>query len=128
MNTFTIFLVLITIVSILLIIVIMIQNPKGGGLDSSLGGSTSIGGVQNTNKFLDKSTWTLATALVILILVSSLSFNSGYSSDSKILDPNTPVTAPAVPAAAGAQNNQPAQESNTQQAPASDKPAAQPAN
>lgn len=125
MNTFTIFLVLITIVSILLIIVIMIQNPKGGGLDSSLGGSTSIGGVQNTNKFLDKSTWTLATALVVLILVSSLSFNSGYSSDSKILDPNTPVTAPAVPAAA---QKQPTQENNTQQTPASDKPAAQPAN
>jgi len=125
MNTFTIFLVLITIVSILLIIVIMIQNPKGGGLDSSLGGSTSIGGVQNTNKFLDKSTWTLAAALVILILVSTLSFNSGYSSDSKILDPNTPVTAPAVPAAA---QNQPAQENNTQQTPASDKPAAQPVN
>lgn len=124
MNTFTIFLVLITIVSILLIIVIMIQNPKGGGLDSSLGGSTSIGGVQNTNKFLDKSTWTLAAALVILILVSTLSFNSGYSSDSKILDPNTPVTAPAVPAAA---QNQAAQENNTQQTPASDKPAAQPA-
>lgn len=125
MNTFTIFLVLITIVSILLIIVIMIQNPKGGGLDSSLGGSTSIGGVQNTNKFLDKSTWTLAAALVILILVSTLSFNSGYSSDSKILDPNTPVTAPAVPAAA---QNQPAKENSTQQTPASDKPAAQPAN
>jgi len=105
----------------------MIQNPKGGGLDSSLGGSTSIGGVQNTNKFLDKSTWTLATALVVLILVSSLSFNSGYSSDSKILDPNTPVTAPAVPAA-GAAQNQPAQQNNTQQAPVSDKPAAQPAN
>ncbi|MDN3708308.1 preprotein translocase subunit SecG [Myroides ceti] len=99
MNTFTIFLVLITIVSLLLIIVIMIQNPKGGGLDSSLGGSTNIGGVQNTNKFLDKSTWTLAAILIGLILLSSLSFTSGYNNDSKILDPNA-ATIPAAPVAA----------------------------
>ena len=77
----------------------MIQNPKGGGLDSSLGGSTNIGGVQNTNKFLDKSTWTLAAILIVLILMSSLSFTSGYNNDSKILDPNA-ATIPAVPAAA----------------------------
>ena len=114
MNTFTIFLVLITIVSLLLIIVIMIQNPKGGGLDSSLGGSTSIGGVQNTNKFLDKSTWTLATVLIILILLSSLSFTSGYSNDSKILDPNA-IGAPAAPA-------------QNQTAPATEKPATVAAN
>jgi len=103
MNSFTIFLVLITIVSILLIIVIMIQNPKGGGLDSSLGGSTSIGGVQNTNKFLDKSTWTLAAALVILILVSSLSFQGGFTNDSKILDPNTVIPQATLPAAGATQ-------------------------
>jgi len=105
MNTFTIFLVLITIVSLLLVIVIMIQNPKGGGLDSSLGGSTSVGGVQNTNKFLDKSTWTLATALIVLILLSSLSFQGGYSNESKIFDSNTPVAPQTLPVAG---ENQPA--------------------
>ena len=100
MNTFTIFLVLITIVALLLIIVIMIQNPKGGGLDSSLGSAT-VGGVQNTNKFLDNSTWTLAGVLIVLILFSSLSFSSGYSNDSKVLDADTvvPVAAPATPQA-----------------------------
>lgn len=125
---FTIFLVLITIVAVLLIIVIMIQNPKGGGLDSSLGGSTSIGGVQNTNKFLDKSTWTLAAALVILVLVSSLSFQGGYSTDSKILDPNTVVVPPAaLPTAGAAQGQaQPAQNTPSEQAPATTP--AQPAN
>lgn len=79
----------------------MIQNPKGGGLDSSLGGSTNIGGVQNTNKFLDNSTWTLAFALFALVLLSSLSFTSGNYGDSKILDENAvlPVAPVAVPAA-----------------------------
>ncbi|UUV22801.1 preprotein translocase subunit SecG [Paenimyroides aestuarii] len=128
MNMFTIFLVLITIVALLLIIVIMIQNPKGGGLDSSLGGSTSVGGVQNTNKFLDKSTWTLAVALVVLILVSSLSFNSGYSNDSQILDPNAVATPPAALPNAGAAQNQTAPAPNTasDQAPANNP--SQPAN
>src|SRR5690606_29431177 len=123
---FTIFLVLITIVSLLLIIVIMIQNPKGGGLDSSLGGSTSIGGVQNTNKFLDKSTWTLAAALVILVLVSSLSFQGDYSNDSKIFDKNTVVAPPVALPTAGAAEGQPAQNTPSEQAPANTP--AQPAN
>jgi len=110
MNSFTIFLVLITIVSLLLIFVIMIQNPKGGGLDSSLGGSTNIGGVQNTNKFLDNSTWTLASALILLVLFSSLSFTSGNYGDSKILDESAVIPAPAVlPAATSAPENAPAQ-------------------
>lgn len=123
---FTIFLVLITIVALLLIIVIMIQNPKGGGLDSSLGGSTSIGGVQNTNKFLDKSTWTLAAALVILVLVSSLSFQGDYSNDSKIFDKNTVVAPPVALPTAGAAQGQPAQNTPSEQAPANTP--AQPAN
>jgi preprotein translocase subunit SecG len=50
MSTFSIFLVLITIVCFLLVVVIMVQNPKGGGLSSSLGGS-QIGGVQKLQTF-----------------------------------------------------------------------------
>jgi preprotein translocase subunit SecG len=87
MSTFSIFLVLITIVCFLLIVVIMVQNPKGGGLSSTLGGSTQIGGVQKTTDFLDKSTWTLAAVLIALILLSTLSFGGSLSdTDSKIID------------------------------------------
>lgn len=51
----------------------MVQNPKGGGLDSSFGGGGSqLGGVQNTNKFLDRTTWTLAISLFALILLSNV--------------------------------------------------------
>ena len=67
MSIFSIFLVLITIVCFLLVVVIMVQNPKGGGLSSSLGGSTQIGGVQKTTDFLDKSTWTLGGILILLL-------------------------------------------------------------
>lgn len=106
MNTFTIFLILIAIVSFLLIVVIMVQNPKGGGLDSSFGGSTVAGGVKNTNDFLDKSTWTLGGVLIILILMSSVSFSGGAAGESKLLDPN----AVAVPAAEFETQNTPTEE------------------
>ena len=94
MSTFTILLVLITIVSILLVAVIMIQKPKGGGLDSSFGGGGSVGGVQNTNKFLDKSTWTLGAILIVLILLSGISFNAGLGNESKVFDENAASSTP----------------------------------
>jgi preprotein translocase subunit SecG len=97
---FSIFLVLITIVCFLLIVVIMVQNPKGGGLSSTISGSQMLGGVQKTTDFLDKSTWTLATILIALILLSGLSFTGTLSdADSKIID-NTETAAPKTNAPA----------------------------
>ncbi|RZJ35893.1 MAG: preprotein translocase subunit SecG [Flavobacterium sp.] len=118
MSTFTIFLVLITIVCFLLIVVIMVQNPKDGGLSSSFGGSQMMGGVQKTTDFLDKSTWTLAAILILLVMLSSLSFTGALNdNDSKIIDTKetgapaaatTPAaTTPATPAGTPA-NNTPA--------------------
>ena len=90
MSSFSIFLVLILSVSFLLILVIMVQNPKGGGLSSSFGGdSQQLGGVKKTSDFLDKSTWVLAGILLILILLSNLTVNtSSENLDSKLLNPN----------------------------------------
>ena len=90
MSSFSIFLALIIFVSFLLVLVIMVQNPMGGGLSSSFGGdSQQIGGVKKTTDFLDKSTWDLASLLLILILLSNLTIEKGNeSSDSKLLDPN----------------------------------------
>jgi preprotein translocase subunit SecG len=108
MSTFSIFLVLITIVCFLLIVVIMVQNPKGGGLSSAIGGSQMLGGVQKTTDFLDKSTWTLATILIALILLSSLSFTGSLSdTDSKIIE-KTEAATPNVPAPAVPTQNAPA--------------------
>jgi preprotein translocase subunit SecG len=81
--SYTLFLILIFIVAILLILVIMVQNPKGGGLSSSFGGGQNMGGVQNTNDFLDKSTWTLATVLFALILLSNFAIPRNNSIDTR---------------------------------------------
>lgn len=88
MSTFTIFLILIIAVCFLLILVIMVQNPKGGGLSSSFGGGGSqvVGGVKKTGDFLDKSTWTLAALLIVLILASNIALKGNFGdADSKLL-------------------------------------------
>lgn len=88
MSTFSIFIALITVVCFLLVLVVMVQNPKGGGLSSSFGGggSQQVGGVQKTSDFLDRSTWILASLLLILILMSNVSLSPGTGvSDSKLL-------------------------------------------
>ncbi|HER39904.1 MAG TPA: preprotein translocase subunit SecG [Salinimicrobium catena] len=93
MSTFTIFLALIIIVAFLLVVVIMVQNPKGGGLSSAFGGGANqIGGVQKTSDFLDKSTWTLATLLLVLILLSNVTImDSDGLGESKIMNGETEV-------------------------------------
>jgi len=103
MNTFAIFLILIVVVAFLLVVVIMVQNPKGGGLSSSFGGggTQQLGGVKKTTDFLDKSTWTLATVLLALILLSNIAIDGGQTvTESKALNgeeielPTTPVETP----------------------------------
>lgn len=84
MSTFTIFVVLIIFVAFLLVTVIMVQNPQGGGLSASFGGSgQQMGGVKKTSDFLDRSTWTLATILLVLILLSNISLMTGGVSSSQ---------------------------------------------
>jgi len=109
MSTFSIFLALIVIVALLLVLVIMVQNPKGGGLSSSLGGGGGgqMGGVQKTTDFLDKSTWALATVLLVLILLSNVSIMDGKGiGESRIIDEDTvienttPINITPAPAAA----------------------------
>ena len=53
---------LIIVASALLILVVYVQNPKGGGLSADFGGASQLGGVQRTNELIDKLTWGLAAA------------------------------------------------------------------
>jgi preprotein translocase subunit SecG len=68
---FILLMVLIMIASVLLVIIVMAQNPKGGGLSSTFGGASSAQfGVQRTNDFMEKATWTLGAVIIVLILIS----------------------------------------------------------
>ena len=73
--------VLIIIVAVLLALVVLAQNPKGGGLAAGFGGAQQIGGVQRTADFLEKSTWTLAAALMVLCLISGVSRSTNAAGD-----------------------------------------------
>lgn len=66
---------IITIIIILLCLaligVILVQNPKGGGLSSSFGSANQFGGVKSVMEGIEKITWYLAIAIVVLSIVSS---------------------------------------------------------
>ena len=64
---------LIIVASALLILVVYVQNPKGGGLSADFGGASQLGGVQRTNELIDKLTWGLAAAIVVFRLGISIS-------------------------------------------------------
>lgn len=63
--------VFILIISVLLVCVVLVQNSKGGGLLSGLGGANQIAGVQKTTDFIEKLTWSLWGALVVLAVLAT---------------------------------------------------------
>lgn len=72
--------ILIAFIAILLILIVLVQNPKGGGLNSAFGGSSAanqIMGVANSTDTLEKITWGLAGALLTLSLVTGMMYKSG---------------------------------------------------
>jgi preprotein translocase subunit SecG len=68
----TIVSIVITIAALLLILVVFIQNPKGGGLSSDFGSATQLGGVKQTTEFIDKLTWGLAGTIVLCSIVITM--------------------------------------------------------
>jgi preprotein translocase subunit SecG len=87
--------IIILIISGLLALVVLAQNPKGGGLAAGFTGAQQIGGVQRTADFLEKSTWTLAGALMVLCLVSAGMQGSGRVVEMDELDEGIEQVAPA---------------------------------
>lgn len=67
---------IIILASVLLIFVVYVQNPKGGGLSSDFGAAQQIGGVQKTNDFIDKATWSLAGVIAILSIFLTIQMKS----------------------------------------------------
>lgn len=76
---YTLIVSLIILVAVLLILVILAQNSKGGGLSSQFGGSgaSNMIGVKKTSDLLEKITWGLAIAMLLLALASNINFGNG---------------------------------------------------
>lgn len=71
--------ILVIIVSVLLILIVLVQNSKGGGLASNFSASNQVMGVRKTTDFLEKATWTLASALLVLSFVAVMVLPKGQS-------------------------------------------------
>jgi len=89
--------VLILIICVLLGVVILIQNPKGGGLAMGFQGASQMGGVQKTTDFLVKATWYLTAALFALCIAAGIQFgNQSMDTGIEMESIATPMqTAPA---------------------------------
>ena len=74
---FTILLIITILVSCLLGIAVLVQNPKGGGIQASLGTvNNQILGASRATNFIEKLTWYLAGALVVLSIAMTASVSS----------------------------------------------------
>lgn len=98
------FLILILLASIILGFIILVQNPKGGGLAGSIAGiNNQFMGVKQTNDVLEKGTW-IFSILIALLCIFSTFFMTGSSTnnDNGILNKinTTQGTAPAKSAPA----------------------------
>lgn len=85
--------IIILVVCGLLALVVLAQNPKGGGLAAGFTGAQQIGGVQRTADFLEKGTWTLAGSLMVLCLISAGVQNSSANELDDLESPS--ISAPA---------------------------------
>jgi preprotein translocase subunit SecG len=74
----TVITVLIALVCVVLMASVLIQNPKGGGIDSTFGGSSAnqMFGAAKSADFIEKITWGLAIALMVLCIIAALIVNS----------------------------------------------------
>ncbi len=119
---------IILFVCILLILIVLVQNPKGGGLSSSFSSSNQFMGVKRTADFVEKATWGFAAALLVLsILATIVPRNTNLQRQSRIqdnientaIDPERLPAYPTAPATKPADNNtQPATPANNQAEPA----------
>lgn len=93
---YSLIIVLVLLASVLMCGIVLIQESKGGGLASSFASSNQIMGVRKTTDFLEKATWGLAAAMVVLSIVSA-AFITKVSVEENPIN----ITAPAQPTDAG---------------------------
>ena len=96
------FLILVIVCCVVLGLVVLVQNPKGGGLAASIGGiSNQFMGVKQTTDVLEKGTWVFAAVIALLCLFSAAFIPDTTGGRENILDkvntrPTTTNTAPSA--------------------------------
>ena len=107
-----IFGILIIAASIILGLIILIQNPKGGGLSSSFGGlGNQLMGVKQTTDVLEKGTWVFAGIVAVLCLTSAIFIPKGNGNSERDRMINEAPVSPGL----NKQNTVPLQQGPSQQ-------------
>ena len=137
---YPLFVILIVIAALLMIFIVLIQESKGGGLTSNFQDANKLVGVRKTTNFIEKATWGLAIAMVVLSVLCAAVAPRSHGEESAVENQiENPLTNPATqqkfgasqqaapaqgaaPAAEGAKPAAPAAEGAAPAAPA--KPAA----
>jgi preprotein translocase subunit SecG len=91
--------ILIALDCILLIGVVLIQNPKGGGIDSTMGGqgATQMFGAAKSADFIEKLTWYLAAILFALCIMAAVMSSAGITAPADGSEPTEQQDAPQAP-------------------------------
>src|SRR3982751_4182376 len=86
------FLILIILASVVLGFIVLVQNPKGGGLAGSFAGlSNQFMGVKQTTDVLEKGTWIFAAIIGVLCLASTFFISSTGSTSTKVPETSAPT-------------------------------------
>jgi len=94
------FVVLIVLACVILGFIVLVQNPKGGGLSGSIAGfSNQFMGVKQTTDVLEKGTWIFAIIVALLCLFSAAFITKGTSASNLVNELDTkPKTTQGAPA------------------------------
>ena len=99
---FTLLISLIVIFSALLIVLILVQNPKGGGINGEFNptGATQMFAVQKTGDLVEQLTWGFSITILVLVLLTNftISSNSPDSVQSVNVEKAAGKTIPTAPA------------------------------
>jgi preprotein translocase subunit SecG len=113
------FIILIILASVILGFIVLVQNPKGGGLAGNVAGfSNQFMGVKQTTDILEKGTWIFAGVVAALCMLSvffipKTAQSSNPASDVKNATlPSSNQTTPANTVPLGPTNGQPIQKPN----------------
>lgn len=89
--------ILIVIAAILLTLLVLVQNSKGGGLAAGFASGNQVMGAPKTADFLEKATWTLI-ALIVVFSIAAVGFNNGRQASA---DEQSAISVEAAAPAAG---------------------------
>ena len=123
---YTLCVILIVIAAIMMIAIVLIQESKGGGLSTGVAGGNAVLGVRKTTDFIEKATWTLAGAMVVLSVICAYVAPTALSEQSVIEKAATeqsatnPTNLPGFGASQTKQDAAPAPAADQKAAPAAD--------